>query len=62
MEEDIIIKTLEHQEGQLLSMRRELNGIHASITDIEVRINLSRILMLCTGIVLILFAVWIWFS
>ena len=53
MKEDIIVNTLRIQEDQILNMRRELNGIHASITDVEKRVNKTRVLMM-TGIGLLL--------
>jgi hypothetical protein len=62
MDEDIIINSIAHQEDQILSIRREMKGIHASISDIEKRVSRNRLAMIGVGIVLVIFAVWIWLS
>jgi hypothetical protein len=48
MDEEVLTNTLQAQENQILSMRRELNGIHASITDVEVRVNKTRFFIICS--------------
>lgn len=56
MDEEIIIRTIEHQENQILSMRREMNGIHASLTALESRVDTVRLGMAFAGLVFVLVA------
>lgn len=60
MEDEILINTLQLHETQILSMRRELNGVHAGLTGIEGRVNKTRLVMVIAGILFVVVAVWLW--
>jgi len=57
---ETIINSIVMQENQILAMRRELNGIHASITNVEQRVDSSRLVMIMVGFLFVVVALWLW--